>query len=508
MSSIDLTNSDDDDIIVPVPVPRRRQACVRQCGSGQSSMKPLGNDFVDLTADTPPERRAARARSAAMGKIAIDFDDEEGASSSPAAACGGSASSHTPSKRSRRRVMEEEEGLSCASGMGGRPSASEKSIIWDFGVQSNEFGVQSKASSGGSSSRASFRANICKGEEASDGDLARPVSCPACSAEIKAGQRSFLSCGHWACSECLIKRAQGEGGCYTCKVRISLTDMQQFLTDEQVRNTTEALRSQLVKMNSNYIQCPNPTCGNVFERMEPGFESSTRPFPRHAPDGTPLTESQARHMGQHRFRCEACDTNFCAHCKTIPYHVAMTCEQAEAARCAAKCRFCQVQLPRGKKDGSTCGGSECEERMATACDVKLKCGHRCLGILFESKCPPCLECTGHAEEFCNICWTEELRAAPCIRLRCGHTFHMHCVKERLKRKWPTPKISFSYAKCPLCIDWVDHPECNGAMRQVHELRTKVEAAALERYRVEGLAKAAQPDAGGGAGGAGGAPPVG
>ena len=186
-----------------------------------------------------------------------------------------------------------------------------------------------------------------------------------------------------------------------------------------MNNTTEALRRQLVTSDSNYVQCPNPTCGNVFERMDPGLESSACVLPRHAPDGQPLTESQALQMLQHRFRCEACGSNFCAQCKSLPYHAAMTCEQAEAARCAAKCRFCQVQLPRGKKDGSSCGAAECEDRMATACDVKLKCGHRCLGILLESECPPCLECADQADDFCNICWTEELRAAPCLRLRCS-----------------------------------------------------------------------------------------
>ena len=72
----------------------------------------------------------------------------------------------------------------------------------------------------------------------------------------------------------------------------------------QVNNTTEALRRQLVASNSNYVQCPNPTCGNVFERMDPGLESGACVLPRHAPDGQPLTESQARHMQQHRFRCE------------------------------------------------------------------------------------------------------------------------------------------------------------------------------------------------------------
>lgn len=263
--------------------------------------------------------------------------------------------------------------------------------------------------------------------------------------------------------------ALGDGGCLTCKARISVSDMKQFLTEEQVRtnnlspicllgawwrgstkiecvvvcsclirllakacrldrcavwqvnSTSEAVIQQLMKSNSNFIRCPKVTCGNVFERMDPGMDGSQE-LPRCAPDGQPLTGSQARHMQQNRFRCEQCTSNFCANCNALPYHTALTCQEAEAARSAAKCRFCQIQLDRGKKDGSSCGSEECEGRMASACEVKLSCGHRCLGTFGESECAACLECANQADEFCNICWTEELRAAPCLRLRFAAPF--------------------------------------------------------------------------------------
>lgn len=174
MASIDLTNSDDDGVVVPMPAPRRRQARGRQCGNNSKSpVKPPRDDVVDLTSDTPPERRAC-SRGAAMGKIAIDFDGDEG----PAG--GGCASSYTPSKR-RCRMKEEAE-------------AGRANITAGRGVQSN-------GSSGGSSSSARHRAK----DEASDGDPSRSVSCPACSVEMKAEQRIFLACGHWACADCLTK---------------------------------------------------------------------------------------------------------------------------------------------------------------------------------------------------------------------------------------------------------------------------------------------------------------
>jgi len=186
----------------------------------------------------------------------------------------------------------------------------------------------------------------------------------------------------------------------------------------KVSLTSEAVIENLLASNINFLRCPNPTCGNVFERMVSAADGR-QDLPRHAPDGQPLTESQAKHMVQNRFRCDECGSNFCASCKALPYHAAATCQQAEAARCAVKCRFCQAQLPKGKKDGSTCGSEECAGRLAAACELKLPCGHRCSGVFGESECPPCLECAEQADEFCNICWTEELRAAPCLRLRCS-----------------------------------------------------------------------------------------
>ena len=199
----------------------------------------------------------------------------------------------------------------------------------------------------------------------------------------------------------------------------------------QINKSSEALLQRLLNSNANFIRCPNETCANVFERMEPSPRDSRgegASLPKCAPDGQPLTVAQAKHMQENRFRCEACSTNFCASCKIMPYHAGATCRQAQAARSAAKCLFCKTQLPRGKDDGSCCNSEECKARLQTSCEIKLACGHKCLGTFGESQCPPCLECSGQADDFCNICWTEELRAAPCIHLRSKvpnitHPFH-------------------------------------------------------------------------------------
>jgi len=127
----------------------------------------------------------------------------------------------------------------------------------------------------------------------------------------------------------------------------------------QVSQTSEALRQTLINNDPKFIRFPNLTCRNVFERMNPDMEDSELHL--YAPDGHPLTQPQVRHMQKNRFRCDVCTSNFCCNCNKLPYHTAATCKQAVAERCKAKCCVCQAQLPPGKKDGISCGSSECAE---------------------------------------------------------------------------------------------------------------------------------------------------
>lgn len=36
-------------------------------------------------------------------------------------------------------------------------------------------------------------------------------------------------------------------------------------------------------------------------------------------------------------------------------------------------------------------------------------------------------------EYCAICYTDPLKACPCVFLKCGHTFHAECLREKLSR---------------------------------------------------------------------------
>lgn len=71
----------------------------------------------------------------------------------------------------------------------------------------------------------------------------------------------------------------------------------------------------------------------------------------------------------------------------------------------------------------------------------LECGHACCGVKGEKKCPPCfleqckeknkLQQQGE-DDYCNICFVESLKSAPCVRFNCGHYFHYECIKKRLQ----------------------------------------------------------------------------
>lgn len=69
----------------------------------------------------------------------------------------------------------------------------------------------------------------------------------------------------------------------------------------------------------------------------------------------------------------------------------------------------------------------------------------------------CISLYVDADDFCQICWTENLAAAPCIRTTCGHVFHAHCARELMERKWGGPEIKFGFLDCPICKKDLAHP---------------------------------------------------
>ena len=54
------------------------------------------------------------------------------------------------------------------------------------------------------------------------------------------------------------------------------------------------------------------------------------------------------------------------------------------------------------------------------------------------------------DELCSICYTSELREEPCVTLGCGHIFHTECIRNLLKHRWTTTRITFAFLDCPAC----------------------------------------------------------
>ena len=118
------------------------------------------------------------------------------------------------------------------------------------------------------------------------------------------------------------------------------------------------------------------------------------------------------------------------------------------------------------------------------CQKKLACGHQCKGFYGEEQCLPCLnaECIVKANEdahmcgdlskkqdlllegidedsYCTICWVSGLGTEPCIRLGCGHVFHLNCVKSILENRWTSPRITFGFMNCPSCKQPMELDHC-------------------------------------------------
>merc|ERR1712038_1601607 len=93
------------------------------------------------------------------------------------------------------------------------------------------------------------------------------------------------------------------------------------------------------------------------------------------------------------------------------------------------------------------------------------------------------------DAYCTICWVSGLGAEPCIKLGCGHVFHMNCIKTIIETKWTTPHISFGFMNCPSCKQPMDLEHCEllqPQLQAVKEIKENVEKLAVERAKFEGL----------------------
>lgn len=264
-------------------------------------------------------------------------------------------------------------------------------------------------------------------------------------------------------------------------------------------------------------------------------------YSKELPRGANLAlEEATRHMHRSRFRCGQCDMDFCR-CGVSPYHWGWSCDgwqkhqQTHDQACpVGSCRWCSqpcmAKMRRSESLASACCGSDdgtdlkrfppslsCAEKERRACGKRHACGHWCGGVRGEQECLPCLhpECRKKAsssssappptsggtaptlqialpspklpcgDEWCPICWTEPLNAAPAIRLSCGHVLHQHCA-EAMIRKGHTGgrRLTFKNIRCPLCQVIMVHPSIDAIVTPQYNMYQKVRRKALQRWVVE------------------------
>ena len=194
----------------------------------------------------------------------------------------------------------------------------------------------------------------------------------------------------------------------------------------------------------------------------------------------------------------------------LRHHATNVSSLSPAATASETCRFCglspasvDVLVP-----GRICSQPDCVRHCRNACTKTLRCGHLCAGIRDEPICLPCLHgCETETEsetaagillrqdvdDMCMICFSEALGAAPVILLQCGHAFHVHCCQAVLQRRWPGPRITFTFMTCPICKRDMSHTSLDGLIAPLIALREDVRRKARMRLDYEGGVAHAETD---------------
>ena len=332
----------------------------------------------------------------------------------------------------------------------------------------------------------------------------------------------------------------------TCTSNIVPGDIKQFASNTDIDKLSH---NDLSAINSNLlVECPNKDCSILME-IEGKQDRNTSEIASEVAKymaQEQISKERAMHYIINRVRCRACDTVFCADCRAMPYHTGQTCDDVNNP---LKCRFCSDTVPRNcssikmipegvkasdcsnvtevKSEGLLslfskflrrtpakqptagatiieykkaliCSDEDCQRRSSKCCKTVLKCGHPCYGFSGEKNHLPCLheDCIATTtdsdlpcgDDFCTICWIEPLQRSPCVRLDCGHIFHLECLVEKIKAGWPTTRITFDFMNCPLCKKEIsgDCYELRQALEPRKKLKRDLSKRLMERLRIEGL----------------------
>ncbi|CAD8076897.1 unnamed protein product [Paramecium primaurelia] len=290
-------------------------------------------------------------------------------------------------------------------------------------------------------------------------------------------------CGHVMCKLCIHRLAQekfvendGKVLCQEigCISKITYFELKQILGLDKFNE----LDKKLALKNQNIVECIKCQSQFSFEKGNPNEQVKDQ-------QGKNISGEALINYANNRFICKQCKTEQCKQCNAVPFHIGMTCQQYKTNQQANKCILCDFPC-----EGKVCNQEDCQKRIQKLCQKTLDCGHNCNGVKGE-ECL-CLRCSKQEpDDYCNMCFTEALKSAPCIKTECGHIFHEECIMKKLDAKWNGPRIVFQYCTCPLCKKWLDvkHKEIQTKLNAASQLQLQIQDLCIERLDIEGMKQA-------------------
>ncbi|KAJ6243970.1 e3 ubiquitin-protein ligase mycbp2 [Anaeramoeba flamelloides] len=284
------------------------------------------------------------------------------------------------------------------------------------------------------------------------------------------------------------------------------SEIKLLLTKDEFEEYLEASLNEALG-GTELICCPS--CSFRFEKLQNPKNTIEKvsAIVEYDSNMKELSNKAKIHRNTWRFRCRNCGKGFCAKCKSTPYHLGFDCQSFRQLKSIEKCRYCESPITLnnifvGKEHKLVCNSKECKKMFQQSCSKKLDCGHFCCGNKKEKTHLGCLvegcknkfcnkniiskNSNQNSKEFCNICWTTALENAPCIQLNCGHVFHTHCIKHRIRSRWTGARITFNFASCPLCNTFIKKDILPNEMEPVYKLRKIVKKKAIAQLNYEGL----------------------
>lgn len=308
------------------------------------------------------------------------------------------------------------------------------------------------------------------------------LKCEVCLRTVPFTTCVFLeSCPHYFCLTCITACAQKHCSAVDatpttmpcpslgCNSKLLSSELRMLIASDSF-SELEAVEVRLA-LQTDAVVCPH--CSFTFESfLQPGIR-----------EDDPL---------RLKIHCGSCGADFCRRCFTAPFHAGKPCVEGGVGHLVPKCRYCGNSAV--STDPLVCDSLECQAKGQSSCTVTKSCGHPCMGTIGEAPhCVPCLEegCVNRhgvhtADDFCNICYTDSLRDAPCLQLRCGHVFHASCLELKLEKRWPTARISFAFATCPLCAEDIYHPLLQRWLEPLAVLQEQLTKRYMERLKIEAM----------------------